>query len=140
MESELAKKIDSMVGPRRLNRSLMAILQLAQNLHSRWNQRSLNRSAPARIESCGGRIDISYSDDGPKLPIIPGINDGQMLEPAARIHIWLPTLPYEELSQLRPILQSLANLVSLHIEGTRGSDASPKKAIEVTARSIRRRR
>jgi len=70
-----------------------------------------------RITSCRGRVAVSYAASGHLLPVILGINDGQMFDSQAGIHIWLPALSYAEWSELSPYLQSLANLTFLHVEG-----------------------
>ncbi|MCA9081190.1 MAG: hypothetical protein KDA58_11575 [Planctomycetaceae bacterium] len=89
----------------------------AWRLFARLNRRALNAKAPARIASCGGRITVSYPADGRALPVILGLNDGQMFDPEARIHIQLPALSYAEWSELKPYLQSLATLASLQMAG-----------------------
>ena len=46
-----------------------------------------------------------------------GLNDGQMFDPDARIHVWLPALSDAQWSELKGCLQSLATLASLQIAG-----------------------
>lgn len=106
-----------MADTRCLQVALRALFGFAQACHVRWNRRSLNDRALARITSCGGRVAVSYAASGHLLPVILGINDGQMFDPQARIHIWLPALSYAEWNNLRAYLQSLATLTSLHVEG-----------------------
>lgn len=106
-----------MADTRCLQVALRALFGFAQACHVRWNRRSLNERALVRITSCRGCIAVSYSADGRILPVILGLNGSQMFDPGARIHIWLPALSYAEWSELRPYLQSLATLTSLHVEG-----------------------
>jgi hypothetical protein len=58
------------------------------------NRRAVNAKALARVTSCGGRIAVSYPADGRILPVIVGLNGGQMFDPGARIHIQLLALSY----------------------------------------------
>ncbi len=71
---------------------------------------------------------MSYAASGHLLPVILGINDGQMFDPRARIHIGLPALSHAEWNDLRAYLQSLATLTSLQMEGRRvGGEDLPIK-------------
>ncbi len=117
-----------MADTRCLHVALRALIGFAQACHLWWNRRSLNERALVRITSCGGRVAVSYPASGQPLPVIPGLNDGQMFDPRARIHVWLPALPHAEWNDLRTYLRSLATLTSLHVEGRRvgGEDLSIK--------------
>jgi len=53
--------------------------------------------------------------DGRTLPVVLGLSGGQIFDPDARIHIWLPALADAQWSELKPSLQSLATLGSLPI-------------------------
>lgn len=97
--------------------ALRSPLVFAQRLFARWNRQALNAKALACITSCGGRITVSYRADGRTLPVLLGLNGGQMYDPDARIHIWLPALSDAQWSELKPYLQSLATLASLQIGG-----------------------
>ena len=97
--------------------ALRSPLVFARRLFARLNRRALSAKALARVTSCGGRIAVSYPADGRILPIILGLNGGQMFDPDARIHIWLPALSDAQWSELKPYLQSLATLTSLRIGG-----------------------
>lgn len=79
-----------MADTRFLQFALRALFGIAQACHVRWNRRSLNERALVRITSCRGRVGVSYASSGQPLPVILGLNDGQMFDPDARIHIWLP--------------------------------------------------
>ena len=92
-------------------------LVFARRLFARLNRRALNAKALARVTSCGGRIAVSYPADGRILPVILGLNGGQMFDQGAKIHIRLPALSYAQWSELKPYLQSLATLTSLQIGG-----------------------
>jgi hypothetical protein len=89
----------------------------AQRLFARWSRHALYAKALACITSCGGRIAVSYRTDGRILPILPGLNGGQMTDPEAMIHIWLPAVSDAQWSELKPCLQSLATLASLQVPG-----------------------
>ncbi len=95
--------------------ALRSPLGFAQRLFARWNHRALNTKALVRITSCGGRIAVSYPADGRTLPVVLGLNGGQMFDSDARIHIWIPALADAKWSELKPCLQSLATLESLQI-------------------------
>lgn len=97
--------------------ALPSPLVFARRLFVRLNRRALSAKALARVTSCGGRIAVSYPADGRILPVILGLNGGQMFDPGARIHIQLPALSYAQWSELKPYLQSLATLTSLQIGG-----------------------
>ncbi len=97
--------------------ALRSPLVFAGRLFARLNRRALNAKALARVTSCGGRIAVSYPSDGRTLPVVFGLNGGQMFDPNARIHIWLPALSDAQWSELKPCLQSLATLTSLQIGG-----------------------
>ena len=97
--------------------ALRSPLVFARRLFARLNRRALNAKALARITSCGGRITVSYPADGRTLPVILGLNGGQMFDPEARIHIRLPALSHAQWSELKPYLQSLATLASLQMAG-----------------------
>lgn len=97
--------------------ALRSPLVFARSLLARLSRRALIAKALARVTSFGGRIAVSYSADGRILPVILGLNDGQMFDPGARIHIQLPALSYAQSSELNPYLQSLATLTSLRIGG-----------------------
>ena len=97
--------------------AVQSLLVWARELFARLNRRSSNAKALARITSCGGRIAVSYPADGRMLPIILGLNGGQMFDPDARIHIWLPVVSYAQWTELRPYVQSLATLASLQMAG-----------------------
>lgn len=97
--------------------ALRSLLVWPRRLFVRLNRRTSNVKALACFTSCGGRIAISYPADGRTLPIILGLNGGQMFDPDARIHIWLPALSDAQWSELKPCLQSLATLGSLQIAG-----------------------
>ena len=101
----------------RLCAALRSPLVFARRLFSWLNRCALSAKALARVTSCGGRIAVSYPADGRILPVIPGLNGGQMFDPGARIHIQLPPLSYAQSSELNPYLQSLATLTSLRIGG-----------------------
>ena len=101
----------------RLCAALRSPLVLARSLFARLNRRALSAEALARITSCGGRVAVSYPADERILPVILGLNGGQMFDPGARIHIQLPPLSYAQSSELNPYLQSLATLTSLRIGG-----------------------
>ena len=96
---------------------LRSPLLLAPRLFARWNQRALNAKALAHITSRGGRIAVSYRADGRTLPVVLGLNGGQMIDPDARIHIWLPALSDAQWTELKPCLQPLATLASLQVPG-----------------------
>ena len=97
--------------------TLRSPLVFAKGLIARLNRRALNAKALVCITSHGGRIAISYPADGRTLPIILGLNGGQMFDPDAKVHIWLPALSDAQWSELKPYLQSLATLTSLRIGG-----------------------
>ncbi len=97
--------------------ALRSPLVFARRLFSWLNRCALSAKALARVTSCGGRIAVSYPADGRILPVILGLNGGQMFDPGARIHIQLPPLSYAQSSELNPYLQSLATLTSLRIGG-----------------------
>ena len=97
--------------------ALRSPLVLAQRLIALWNRQALNAKALACITSCGGRIAVSYAADGRTLPVVFGLNGGQMIDPDARVHIWLPALSDAQWSELKPCLQSLATLAPLTIAG-----------------------
>ena len=100
-----------------------SLLLGARGLFSRLNRRTSNAKVLACLTSCGGRIAISYPAEGRTVPIILGLNGGQMFDPDARIHIWLPALSDVQWSELKPYLQSLATLASLQIAGRHVADA-----------------
>lgn len=97
--------------------ALRSPLVFAGRLFARLNRQALSAKALARVTSCGGRIAVSYPADGRNLPVVLGLNGGQMFDPDARIHIWLPALSDAQWSELKPCLQSLATLGSLQIAG-----------------------
>ena len=100
--------------------ALRSPLVFAQRLFAPWNRQALNAKALACITSCGGRIAVSYRTDGRTLPVLLGLNGGQVIDPDARVHIWLPALSDAQWSELKPwlqCLQSLATLASLQIAG-----------------------
>lgn len=97
--------------------ALQSLLVFARGLFARLNRRTSNAKALARITSCGGRIAVSYPADGRMLPVILGLNGGQMFDPDARIHIWLPVVSYAQWTELKPYVQSLATLASLQMTG-----------------------
>ena len=97
--------------------ALRSLLVWARGLFGRLNRRTSNAKALAYLTSCGGRIAISYPADGRTLPIILGLNGGQMFDPDAKVHIWLPALSDAQWSELKPCLQPLATLASLQIAG-----------------------
>lgn len=97
--------------------ALRSPLVFARRLFARLNRRALSVKALARVTACGGRIAVSYPADGRILPVILGLNGGQMFDPGARIHIRLPAVSYAQWSELKPYLQSLATLTSLQIGG-----------------------
>jgi len=103
--------------------ALRTPLVFARRLFPRLNRRSLAGEALARATSCGGRITVSYTADGPTLPVILGLNGGQMFDQDARIDIRLPALSYAQWSELKPYLQSLATLASLRIAGSKVAGA-----------------
>ncbi|MBL9084223.1 MAG: hypothetical protein JNK76_20655 [Planctomycetales bacterium] len=115
--------------------ALRSPLVFAQRLFARWNRQALNAKALACITSCGGRIAISYPADRRTLPVLLGLNGGQMFDPDARIHIWLPALSVAQWSELKPCLQSLATLVSLQIAGRNiaGADCPDKPCDSMSA-------
>jgi len=89
----------------------------ARILFARLNRRAIIAKALARVTSCGGRIAVSCPADGRILPVILGLDGGQIFDPGARIHIQLPALSYAQSSELNHYLQSLATLTSLRIGG-----------------------
>lgn len=97
--------------------ALRSPLVFARRLFARLNRRALSAKALARVTSCGGRIAISYPPDGRILPVILGLNGGQIFDPGARIHIRLPALSYAQWNELKPYLRPLATLTSLRIGG-----------------------
>ena len=103
--------------------ALRSPLVFAGRLFARMNRRALSAKALARVTSCGGRIAVSYPADGRILPVIPGLNGGQMFDPGTRIHIWLPALSDAQWNELKPCLQSMATLGSLQIAGRHVADA-----------------
>lgn len=103
--------------------ALRLLLVWARRLFARLNRRALSAKALARVTSCGGRIAVSYPSDGRTLPVVFGLNGGQMFDPDARIHIWLPALSDAQWSELKPYLRSLATLGSLQIAGRHVADA-----------------
>ena len=103
--------------------ALRSPLVFAGRLFARINRRALSAKALTRVTLCGGRISVSYPADGRILPVIPGLNGGQMFDPGTRIHIWLPSLSDSQWSELKPYLQSLATLGSLQIAGRHVADA-----------------
>jgi hypothetical protein len=103
--------------------ALRSPLVFAQRLFARWNRQALNAKALACITSCGGRIAVSYPADGRTLPVVLGLNGGQMFDPDARIHIWLPALSDAQWSELKPGLQPLWTLGSLQIAGRHVADS-----------------
>lgn len=103
--------------------ALQSPLLFARGLFARLNQRALCAKALACITSCGGRIAVSYPADGHTLPVVLGLNGGQMFDPDARIHVWLPALSDAQWNEIRPCLQSVATLASLQIAGMRASGA-----------------
>jgi hypothetical protein len=96
-----------------LSSALQSPLVFAWGLFARWNQQALNAKALVRITSCGGRIAVSYPADELTLPVLLGLNGGQMFDPDARIHVWLPALSDAQWNELKPYLQSLETLASL---------------------------
>lgn len=112
-----------MGGMRGLNVGWRALLGFAQACFMRWNRRSLNKRVLLCITSFGGRVAVSNAANQHPLPVILGLNDGQMFDRGARIHIWLPALSDEQWNELRPRLQSLGTLASLEIVG--GNVAGP---------------
>jgi hypothetical protein len=72
--------------------ALRSLLVFSQGLFARLNRRALNAKALVWITSCGGRIAVSYPDDGRTLPVMLGLNGGQLFDQDVRIHIWLPAL------------------------------------------------
>ena len=103
--------------------TLRSPLVFARRLFARLNRRALNAKALARVTSCGGRIAVSYPADGRILPVILGLNGGQMFDPDAKVHIWLPALSDAQWSELKPCLRSLTTLASLQIEGRHATGA-----------------
>lgn len=97
--------------------ALRSPLVFAKGLIARLNRRALNAKALVCITSHGGRIAISYPADGRTLPVVLGLNGGQMFDSGARIHIWFPVLSDAQWSELKPCLQPLATLASLQIAG-----------------------
>lgn len=73
----------------------------------RLRPRAYAMGAVARITSCGGVVAVSYPGGRHELPIIPGVNNAQVLDPDARVHVRLPVLMPEQLLQLRPYLKAL---------------------------------
>ena len=103
--------------------ALRSLLVWARRLFVHLNRRTSNAKALAYLTSCGGRIAISYPADGRTLPIILGLNGGQMFDPDAKVHIWLPALSDAQWSELKPCLRSLTTLASLQIEGRHATGA-----------------
>ena len=97
--------------------ALRSLLVWARRLFVHLNRRTSNAKALAYLTAYGGRIAVSYPADGRTLPVVLGLNGGQMFDPGARIHIQLPALSYAQWSELKPYLQSLATLTSLRIGG-----------------------
>lgn len=97
--------------------ALRSPLVFAEELFARLKRQALIAKALACITLCGGRIAVSYPADGRPLPVVLGLNDGQMFDPDARIHVWLPALSDAQWSELKVCLQSLATLASLQIAG-----------------------
>lgn len=116
--------------------ALQSLLVWARGLIARLNRRAFNAKALVCITSHGGRIAVSYLADGRTLPVVLGVNGGQMFDAGARIHIWLPALSDAQWSELKPYFRSLEALASLQIAGTNvaGADCANNPCDWISAR------